>query len=510
MGFDLSIPSQLLSALLPDLVLMVGGMALMLWAAWRKDSAAHQRSVGIGAMILIVITIAAVVYMASSGASAGDGVIAVDSFRWAVDVVILFAALGTVALSIERNDRDGVMAGEQHVLVLFAAAGMMILAGARDLMIVFLGIEIMSVATYVLAGMNRRSPRAAEASLKYFLLGAFATGFMLYGIALIYGATGATQFGDIAQRIAVYSLLGHPMLLAGLGLLTIGFGFKIAAAPFHMWAPDVYDGASSPVTAFMASAVKAAAFATIARLWYECFQMSVPFWAPVFWYLAVATMIVGNVIALAQQNLKRMLAYSSIAHTGYLLVAVIANTATGSAAFIFYVMAYTFATFGAFAVLSVIQGDSERAPTLSDVAGLWHERPWLAIGMAVFLLSLMGFPVFGGIGFFAKWYLLQAALSSLLNLKPLAVVVVLTSVVSAGYYLQVVRVMFMQPRAADATPTPTPAIGVYTRAVLALTAILILVLGIYPVPMARWSRSGAMPELVAAPPGFEEPAGPTR
>jgi len=507
-GFDLSLPSQLLAALMPDLVLMVGGMVLMLWAAWRKDSAAHQRSVGIGAMVLIVATIAAVVYMASSGASAGDGVIAVDSFRWAVDVVILFAALGTVALSIERNDREGVTQGEQHVLVLFAAAGMMILAGARDLMIVFLGIEIMSVATYVLAGMNRRSARGAEASLKYFLLGAFATGFMLYGIALIYGATGATQFGDIAQRIAVYSLIGHPMLLAGMGLLTIGFGFKVAAAPFHMWAPDVYDGASSPITAFMASAVKAAAFATIARLWYECFQMPLAFWAPVMWWLAVATMIVGNVVALAQQNLKRMLAYSSIAHTGYLLVAIVANSSMGTAALVFYVMAYTLATFGAFAVLSVMQGDGDRAPTLSDVTGLWHERPWLATGMAVFMLALLGFPVFGGVGFFAKWYLVQAALASQLNLKLLAVIAVLTSVVSAGYYLQVVRVMYMQPRAADAPATPP--LGIFTRTVLAVTAILILALGIYPVPMARWARTGAMPELVAMPPSLEDTAAPTR
>jgi NADH-quinone oxidoreductase subunit N len=275
-----------------------------------------------------------------------------------------------------------------------------------------------------------------------------------------------------------------------------------------MWAPDVYDGASSPITAFMASAVKAAVFATIARLWYECFQMPLAFWAPVIWWLAIATMVVGNVVALAQQNLKRMLAYSSIAHTGYLLVAVLANSSTGSAALVFYVAAYTLATFGAFAVLSVVQGDSERAPTLGDVTGLWHERPWLATGMAVFLLALLGFPVFGGIGFFAKWYLLQAALSSMLNLKPLAVVVVLTSVVSAGYYLQVVRVMFMQARAADAAPTP--AIGPFTRTVLALTAILILVLGVYPVPLARWSQAGAMPELLATPPGYEESAARTR
>lgn len=503
MTYDLLIPSNLVAAMLPDLVLMFGAMALMLYAAWRPDSIQHQRSVGIASMGLIVVTIAAVIYMAARGDTAGRGVIAVDPFRWAVDIVVLLGALGTIALAIEYNAREGIAQAEMHVLVLFAAAGMMVLAAGRDLMVIFLGIEIMSIAVYALAGFNRRSPRAAESALKYFLLGAFATGFLLYGMALIYGATGATQLGEIAQRIGAYGLLGHPMLLIGIGLLTIGMAFKVAAVPFHMWAPDVYDGAPTPITAFMAAAVKAGAFAAFARIWYETFQMTIEIWAPALFWIAVATMVVGNVVALAQQNLKRMLAYSSIVHSGYLLVAILANSAMGSSAFVFYVLAYTLATFGAFAVITALQTGNDRPPMMADYAGLWHVRPWLAVAMSVFLLALLGFPVFGGVGFFAKWYLLRAALASALNLNLLAVIVVVTSVISAGYYLQVVRVMFMQPRVEGAAE-PAP-VGPYTRAVLVTTAAAILLFGIYPTPLARWSASGAM-ELIRAVPTLSQAA----
>lgn len=497
MTYDLLNPAHLAGAMLPDLVLMVGALILMLYAAWRPDSVQHQRSVGIAAMGLLVATLAAVVYMAARGDAAGQGVIAVDAFRWAVDIVVLLAALGTIALSIEYNTREGIALSETHILTLFATAGMMVLAAGRDLMVIFIGIEIVSVAVYVMAGLNRRSPRAAEAALKYFLLGAFATGFMLYGMALVYGATGATQLTAIATRIGQYGLLGSPMLLIGIGLLTIGLGFKVAAVPFHMWAPDVYDGAPTPITAYMAAAVKAAAFATFARIWYESFQLPFLAWATPIWWLAVATMVVGNVVALQQQNLKRMLAYSSIVHSGYLLVAILANSSLATSAFVFYVLAYTLATFGAFAVISALQGSGDRPPMVADYAGLWHVRPWMAVAMAVYLLALLGFPVFGGIGFFAKWYLIRAALDSTLNLNSLAVIVVVTSVISAGYYLQVVRVMFMQARP-EGAPEPA-AVGPYTRTVLAATAALILAFGLYPTPIAKWSAQGAMPPVSSTP-----------
>ncbi len=496
MTFDLLIPSQLLGALTPDIVLMVGAMLLMLLVAWRPESDDHQRSVGRASLIVLALTIAAVLWFAGGGFAAGPGVIAVDKFRWAADIVFLLAAMGTIALGMDHNTRDGVVHAESHVLVLFATSGMMIMAAARDLMILFLGLEMMSIAVYVLAGMNRRSERSAEAALKYFLLGAFATGFLLYGIALVYGATGATNLSVIGQRIMAYQLHHTAMLLVGVGLLLVGFGFKVAAVPFHMWSPDAYEGAPTPITAFMASAVKAAAFAAFFRVWLDAFSAIDFAWFAPIWWLASITMIVGNVVALAQRNIKRMLAYSSIAHSGYLLVAIEAGTKLGAASFLFYLLAYTLATFGAFAVVATLTRNNEKGLDLVDYEGLWTVRPWLAASMAVCMLALMGFPIFGGIGFFAKWYLLQAALSSENNLIPLAVLLVLTSVVSAGYYLNVVRGMFMKPRAEGAPVIA--ATGPMTRLVLGITIAAILILGVFPAQLARWTRASVPAPPVAA------------
>lgn len=491
MLYDLSVPGQLMAALLPDLILMGGAIVLMLVAAFRPESDAHQRTVGYGAMALVAVTIAAVIWMATRGASAAPGgPIAVDGFRWMVDIVVLLGAFGTIALAVEHNVKSGIRQAESHVLVLFAAAGMMVLAAGRDLMVVFLGIEIMSVAVYVLAGLDRRSARSAEASLKYFLLGAFATGFLLYGIALVYGATGTTDFIGIREAVVAHRLYQHPMLWVGIGLTLIGLGFKVAAAPFHMWAPDVYDGAPTPITAFMAATVKAAAFAAFLRLWHEAFTHNVDAWLVPVWWLAAVTMVVGNVVALQQRNIKRMLAYSSVVHSGYLLIAVASASALATTAFLFYVVAYTLATFGAFALVVSMQGPGDRPPMIDDYRGLWQTRPWLAVAMAVFLLALLGFPVFGGVGFFAKWYLLQAALASASGLSLLAVIAVVTSVVSAGYYLQVVRVMFMM-EPTDASIQPPP-LGGLTRAVLGAAAVLILGLGLFPGQLVRVSESGSL------------------
>jgi NADH-quinone oxidoreductase subunit N len=485
--FDLAIPSQLMGALLPDLILVGGAMILLLWAVWRRESPSHQRSVGVLSIGLCVVTLAAVLFMLFGRTQATIGPIAVDPFRWMVDIVILLGTIGAIALGIDDNDRAQTTTAETHVLVLLASSGMMLMAAARDLMIVFLGIELMSIAVYALAGLNRRSERSAEGALKYFLLGAFSTAFLLYGIALIYGATGTTGLAEIRMRVLDHGLSGSPILLIGIAMLLVGFGFKVSTVPFHMWAPDVYDGSPNPVTAYMAATVKTAAFAAFLRVWLEAFGAEYGSWHRAVAGLAVATMVVGNAIGLQQRNLKRLLAYSSIAHAGFILVAIAAGTAQGASAMLFYLLAYTLATFGAFAIIVVLSRGDKPVMT-DDLNGLWTVRPWLAIGMTVFMLALMGFPVFGGAGFFAKWYVLKAALQAPEPQTMLAVVLVLTTVISAGYYLYVIMVMFMRPRSADAAPVPaTPS---FTRAVMVTAAILILVLGLAPDLAVRYATVG--------------------
>jgi len=502
MAFDLSIPAQLSAALLPELVLSVGAMLLLLIAAWGKETPARARTVGALGIALSVVVIVLVLWMWMSGAKAGPGIIAVDSFRWATDIVILIATIIAIALGIDYARVEQLVSGETYVLVLFATAGMMLLTSARDLIMVFLGIELMSIAVYVLAGVNRRSAKGAEASLKYFLLGAFSTGFLLYGIALIYGATGSTDLATIGTKVTGATIAGQPMLLAGIALLLVGFGFKVAAVPFHMWTPDVYEGAPTPITAYMAAAVKAAAFAALLRVWREAFPGALASWHLALWWLAVLTMVVGNLVALAQKNIKRMLAYSSIAHAGYLLVAVVSNNQLGSAAFLFYVLAYTLATMGAFGVVIAVGEPGERHQQLSDFAGLWTVRPWLAAAMAVFMLALLGFPIAGGMGFFAKWYVLQAALDAVHPETALAVVLVLTSVLSAGYYLAVVMVMFMRPRSADA-PALRP-IRLPTFLVVYASAIVLLFFGIFPADFTDLARN-SLPTITASMPAGSPP-----
>lgn len=502
MQYDLSIPSQLTMALGPDLILLGGAMILMLAAAWRHESATHQRSVGMASLGLAVIVLGTVVFTATRGLSTGIGVIAVDGFRWGADALFLLAAIITLALSVDYNEREGIHAGEAHVLTLFATGGMMIMAAARDLMVLFLGIELMSIAVYVLAGLNRRSARSAEGSLKYFLLGAFATAFLLYGIALVYGSTGTTNLAEIGQRIATLGIAKSPMLLVGVALLLIGFGFKLAAAPFHMWAPDVYEGAPTPISAFMAAGVKAAAFAAFLRVWLEAFPGVYSEWHKAVWWLAAITMLVGNIVALQQKNLKRMLAYSSIGHTGFILVSLAAGTPQAATAFLFYLFAYTLATMGAFAVIIAVGRSGAPGDRIEDFHGLWYSNPALAVGMMVFMLALLGFPVFGGMGFLAKWYVLQAAIQAPAPQVRLAVVLVLTSTISAGYYLYVVMVMFMKQRAADAPAVP--AMPALTRAVVVAAATLILFFGVYPNPIVRLAKASSSFGSSASP-GAAEP-----
>jgi NADH-quinone oxidoreductase subunit N len=401
--------------------------------------------------------------------------VALDGFRWATATVFLLGAVGATVLAVGYLGRERILVAEFYPLLLFATTGMLLMGGAADLIMVFLGLELMSLAAYVLAGIRRRSAASAEAALKYFLLGAFASGFLLYGIALVYGATGTTNLYTIAFQLADTTVSGRPMLGIGVALLLVGFGFKVSAVPFHMWAPDVYDGAPTPVTAFMAAAVKAAGFAALVRVAMVAFGEASAAWQATVWWLAVLTMVVGNVVALAQRRLKRMLAYSSIAHAGYLLVAVATATPQGGAAFLFYVLAYTGMTIGAFAVLAAVGRDGESDVLVDDLDGLAERRPWVAFAMTVFMLSLLGFP--GTAGFIGKWLILTSAVEA--GQTSLAIILVLVSVVSAGYYLPVVMAMYMKPATDDSVANRTLLQG-GARAVVATAVVLLLLLGVWP------------------------------
>ncbi len=482
---DFALPGELIHALLPEITLVVGTLILLLVSSWGGEDSSPTRLTTRFALGIVGITAGAVILAWIRGdGGTSDGRLAGDGFRYAIDLVLLLGAAGTLALLDTEQARTRAYQSEVPVLMLLALCGMMLLTAARDLMFLFIGFELMSIAVYVLAGSNRSSARSAEASLKYFLLGAFSSGFMLYGIALLYGAAGDTRLATIGATSV------GPLYLVGVALLLTGLAFKVAAVPFHLWTPDVYDGAPAPVTAFMAACVKTAAFALLFRIMMEALGPAIQTWHPVLWWLAAATMVVGNIVALAQRNVKRMLAYSSIAHAGYLLVAVLAYSVDAAAAIVFYLLVYTLATLGTFAVLGIVSEGRESATTIDDLAGLWHVRPGLAVVLAVCLLAFLGFPIAGGAGFFAKWYVLQAALSSSTPLNVLVVVLVLASVVSAGYYLSAIASMFNQPRASNAMmPVPTP---IFSGVVMVVSVVLLLVFGVYPTPASRLAAAGSL------------------
>ncbi len=475
---DLTTPAGISVALLPEIVLSASSLLVLLVVAWRHTTDADARLAGWLSFVGLLAAGAAQLWLWLAGASPAGlpQMVALDAFRFAGNGIILLMAAVTVLLSLAYLERERIAGPEYYPLILMATVGMMFFAGAEDLIVVFLGLEVMSVAVYVLAGFNRRSIFSAEAALKYFLIGAFASGFLLYGIALVYGATGNTNLTLIGAQLAN----GSAPLMAriGLGLLLIGFGFKVAAVPFHMWAPDVYDGSPTPVAGLMATGVKAAGFIALTRVLMEAFPSLMTQWQPVIAILAILTMIVGNLTALNQRNLKRMLAYSSVAHAGYLLVAVWAGTRFGAGAVLLYLLAYGLTTLAAFGILASLGADGERTVGNDEIAGLGNRRPWSALALSICMLSLLGFP--GTFGFMGKWYILQAVIHQRQTILP--VVLVLTSVVSAGYYLPVVMAMYMKPARAEGEAAATGRFGRYAALAVAASVAAVILFGLWPAP----------------------------
>jgi NADH-quinone oxidoreductase subunit N len=384
----------------------------------------------------------------------------------------LFSAAGLLAMLLSHGylSKEGLPPGEYSALLLLSAMGMMLMAAAMDLVIFFLGLELMSICFYVLAGLARRRATSNEAALKYFLLGAFATGFLLYGIALLYGATGTTHIDSIVSGAGTH--VQSPMFLIGLALLLVGLAFKVAAVPFHMWAPDVYEGAPTPISGFMSTGGKAAAFSVFLLVFAPRLINVVGELRTVLAALAALSMVVGNVVAVAQSNVKRMLAYSSVAHAGYILTGILAGNATGANGVAFYLAAYTVMNLGAFGVIAMLESPEGKNLTFEEYSGLGTRQPAVALLMAVFMFSLAGVPPFAG--FFGKYYVFAGAVEG--GFTWLAILGVLMSVVSAYYYLRLVVMMYFKEQAGG-QPVAVPPLA---YAGLLVSAVALLVLGLYP------------------------------
>lgn len=457
-------------AIIPVLCVTLAGLAVLLAEAMRG----RGERMPLGGLALIGLGGAAVASVLLWNRDAASfGVVTADNFALFGTLVILGAGVFTVLLAPHVLDRDGIPAGEFYALVLFALVGMLLMVQASDLLVLFLALETMSVSVYVLTGIRTRDAHATEAAFKYFLLGAFASAFLLYGVALIYGATGSTRLEAIGAEVAARSMSGDPLLLLALGLLIVGFGFKVGAVPFHQWSPDAYQGAHAIVTGFMSTAVKAAAVLAFARIFLAALEPLVADWAPVLWGVAALTMILGTVVGVAQTSLKRMLAYSSIAHGGYLLVGLVAGNEVGKAALLFYVAAYAVTNLAAFAVIALLGSRDQARDDLRDYAGLWRSHPAVAGLLTVVLLSLGGFPPTAG--FVAKWYIFSAAVGA--GYYGLALIGVLTSVVAVFFYLRIVVMMYMAER--DERPAPPP-VAATALAGLAVSVGAILYLGVLP------------------------------
>ena len=481
--------------LLPEIVLTVGALLLLL-----TDLIVPRDKQSILAwvtMAILAATAASLYPVADAHLQVSKGLISVDRFSLFFKVIFLLSAALTVLMSVRYLEVEGTRAGEYYFLILCATLGMMFMAGGTDLITLFIGLETMAISFYILAGFLKPSRRSNEAAVKYFLLGAFSLGILLYGMSIMYGLSGTTNLRAIAT--ALVDKESDPRLILAVILVVAGMGFKIAAVPFHMWAPDVYEGAPTPITAFLSVGSKAASFAMLLRIFIESLpSMRVSLidnaragmstspdmgWGVMFYVLAIVTMTVGNFAALTQSNLKRMLAYSSIAHAGYLLIGVVVGTSRGVTAMLVYLFVYVFMQMGAFTVLSLMRRNDVVGDELKDLNGLFFRQPFAAVAMLLFMLSLGGIPPTAG--FMGKFWLFGAAIES--GYWGLAVIGVLNSAVSLYYYLRIVVYMMLKNEPSGSEPQQSPALAVAMVAAVVAT----LLFGVYPQPLFEFAESSA-------------------
>lgn len=479
-------PSLNFTALMPQLIVIGTAAVVMICDLFFKDKRILAYISLLG--LLLAIGPCGVMLLAAPPAPAFQNMTVSDGYSLVFDLIFIITAALSILIALGYLDHKDMQRGEYYTLLLFATSGMMLMGAATDLIIVFMGLEIMSIGLYILAAFNRRQLASGEAGMKYFVLGAFASAFFLYGVAMLYGATGTTNLQAIgAWFTPERGNLNDPLALVGLGLVLVGFGFKIAAVPFQWWTPDVYHGAPTSVTAFMSVGAKAAGFAALLRLLIISFSHAFTLdWQIAVAALAFITMTGGNLAALAQKDVKRMLAYSSIAHAGYILVGVAAGNTAGVTGVLFYLMAYAFMNIGAFAVITVLERRDAIGTSFSDYAGLGSRKPLLALVMTFFMFSLTGIPPF--VGFWGKLYVFGAAVQA--DMSWLAVVGMINSAISAFYYLAVVVQMYMRPTPADSGEIVPLNLNGPITVTLAVAAIVTVVLGVWPTPLVNLTSLG--------------------
>ncbi len=472
---------------LPEIVLTIGLLVLLL-----VESATPRERHGWLAWFSVAVlgaTGASLLPFAGLSAPIANGLMAVDGFGLFFKALFLAAAALTILMSQRFLEVEGARPGEYYFLVLTATLGMMVMAGGTDLITILIGLETMAVSFYILAGFIKPNRRSNEAAIKYFVLGAFSLGILLYGMSLMYGLTGSTRLREIAPLLEAHQ--GSLALTLAVILVVAGVGFKIAAVPFHMWAPDVYEGAPTPITAFLSVGSKAASFAMLLRLFVEGLPAAMPEWQTLFYVLAVLSMVVGNVAAITQSNVKRMLAYSSIAHAGYVLIGIVPGTERGVTATLVYLFLYAFMQMGAFAVLALLRRADVLGDELKDLSGLFRRSPVAAIAMLIFMLSLGGIPPTAG--FMGKVWVFGAAIEA--GYYWLAVIGVLNSAVSLYFYFRVVVFMWIKTEVAASPVRLGPELGL----AIGVTLVATLVLGMYPAPVFEWAEASARALGVAAP-----------
>jgi len=467
---------------LPEILLTLAGTMIMFLEALRPE--VKKSYAGVFAIIALIMALPAAL-LATPG-PAFQGMLMVDGMATFFRTLVIVVGLLVVFSSTDYLRREKQETGEYYALILFSIVGQCVMVTANELIMIFIGLEIYSIASYILAGYLRDDARNNEAALKYFLLGSFATAFLLYGVAWMYGATGSTNLTEIRRVLTSGVVPPEALIGVATALIFVGLAFKISAAPFQGWAPDVYQGAPAPVAAFLTVGPKAAAFAVLLRIFMGSLETVASHWMPAVWICALATMVVGNFAAIMQSNIKRLLAYSSIAHAGYVLVAVAANSGTGSAAVMFYLAAYAFTNIGAFAVVSYFARGGERYVGIDDFAGLAQRQPGMAAMLTIFLLSLIGVPLTGG--FFGKFYIFKAALDA--NLVWLTVLGLLNSAVAAYYYLRILVVMYM--REPGETMEDLPPAGALLQIAVYGSAVGTLLLGIFPSLVLDFANRAAL------------------